>query len=391
MSSTGDDTDASTKEVTQVRVDPTAGAGPCQVRTRRWTMKGGARGRWALEGERSPAVGFAVPATGDEAMRIRFSAAACAVGVAGVAVCVAYGAATAEPSAVPEALSTLQAAILGAIQGLTEYLPVSSTGHLILANHVMGLTPVVDPAHPLTSGFQENHAVHAFDIVLHAGTFLAVLGLYRKRVWQMLRGLAGKDPAGLNLLFVLAIAFLPAAVVGFKFYDVIEERLYNPVAVVGALAVGGVLMIVVEHYFWRRRKDARRVTDVAQVAYWQAAVIGLAQCLAMWPGTSRSMITILAALVVGLDMLAAAEFSFLLMLPTVGAATVLTGLKHWHGLTAAAGADGVLIGLVVTAVVGALAIKGLVKWLTGHGLMPFGIYRIALAAAVFGYFMWSAQ
>jgi len=321
-------------------------------------------------------------------MKVRLLVMVCTLGIA-LAVAVASPASANEPE--PKKISAGQAAILGAIQGLTEYLPVSSTGHLILVNHAMGLMTVEDPTHPLTSAFEENRTVHVFDVVLHAGTFLAVLGLYRKRVWQMLRGLAGKDPAGLNLLFVLAIAFLPAAVVGFKFYDVIEERLYNPVAVVGALAVGGVLMIVVEHYFWRRRKDARRVTDVAQVAYWQAAVIGLAQCLAMWPGTSRSMITILAALVVGLDMLAAAEFSFLLMLPTVGAATVLTGLKHWHGLTAAAGADGVLIGLVVTAVVGALAIKGLVKWLTGHGLMPFGIYRIALAAAVFGYFMWSAQ
>ena len=326
-------------------------------------------------------------ATGDEAMRIRFSAAACAIGVAGVAVCVAYGAATAEPSAVPEALSTLQAAILGAIQGLTEYLPVSSTGHLILANHAMGLTPVVDPAHPLTSGFQENHAVHAFDIVLHAGTFLAVLGLYRKRVWQMLRGLAGKDPAGLNLLFALAMAFLPAAVVGYKFKDVIEERLYNPVAVAGALAVGGVLMMVIEHYFWRRRRNAQRITNVCDVRLWQALVIGLAQCLAMWPGTSRSMITILAALVIGLDMLASAEFSFLLALPTLGAATLFTGYKNWNELTVHVGPETMIVGLVVTVIVAVVAVKGFVKWLAGHGLLPFGIYRLVLAAAVYAYFI----
>jgi undecaprenyl-diphosphatase len=124
---------------------------------------------------------------------------------------------------------------------------------------------------------------------------------------------------------------------------------------------------------------------------WQALVIGLAQCLAMWPGTSRSMITILAALVIGLDMLASAEFSFLLALPTLGAATLFTGYKNWNELTGHVGPEAMIVGLVVTVIVAVVAVKGFVKWLTGHGLLPFGIYRIALAAAVFGYFMWSAQ
>jgi len=313
---------------------------------------------------------------------------ACVVGIA-LAVAGASPASANEPE--PKKISAVQAAILGAIQGLTEYLPVSSTGHLVLANHAMGLTTVEDPAHPLTSAFEDNRTVYVFDVVLHAGTFLAVLGLYRKRVWQMLRGLAGKDPAGLNLLFVLAIAFLPAAVVGFRFHDVIEERLYNPVAVAVALAVGGVLMMVIEHYFWRRRKDVRRITDVTQVRLWQGLVIGLAQCLAMWPGTSRSMITILAALVIGLDMLAAAEFSFLVALPTLGAATLFTGYLSWHGLTVLVGPESMIVGLVVTVIVAAVAVKAFVKWLTGHGLMPFGIYRIALAAAVCVYFMMTTR
>jgi undecaprenyl-diphosphatase len=119
---------------------------------------------------------------------------------------------------------------------------------------------------------------------------------------------------------------------------------------------------------------------------WQAIVIGAAQCLALWPGTSRSMVTILAALVVGVDMVAAAEFSFLLALPTIGAATAYEGLKHWHDLWQAAGVAGMAIGLAVTTVVAALAVKGFVKWLSTHGLLPFGIYRIALAAAVYVYF-----
>jgi len=204
----------------------------------------------------------------------------------------------------------------------------------------------------------------------------------------MLRGLVGRDEAGRRLLAALVVAFLPAAIIGFLFHKPIEEHLYNPVAVAAALAAGAVLMIVIEHHFWRRHKGVRRITDVAQVRLWQALVIGVAQCIAMWPGTSRSMITILAALVIGLDMLAAAEFSFLLALPTLGAATVFTGYKNWAELTAHVGPEGMLVGLVVTVVVAALAVKGFVKWLAGHGLLPFGIYRLALAVAVFAYFAW---
>ena len=292
-----------------------------------------------------------------------------------------------EPAAGPQRISTVQAAILGVIQGLTEYLPVSSTGHLILANYWMGLTRSVDEAHRLTSGIIQSEAVSAFDVVLHAGTFLAVLGLYRKRVGQMAKGLVGRNPAGLQLLVVLVIAFIPAAGFGYAFKKFkVDELLYNPVAVAAALAVGGVLMIAVEHFFWRRRGQGRRTSDVCGVRLWQAVVIGLAQCVALWPGTSRSMITILAALVIGLDMLAAAEFSFLLALPTLGAATAYTLHKDWQQLVEHVGPLAMMVGLVVTFIVAVLAMKGLIKWLTSHGLAPFGIYRIALAAAVLAYF-----
>jgi undecaprenyl-diphosphatase len=265
----------------------------------------------------------------------------------------------------------------------------------------MGLSHFTDPAHPLRSGIEKAPAVDAFDIVIQLGAILAVLGLYRKRVGQMLLGLAGRDPAGLRLTGSLLIAFLPAAVVGVALHRWITEHLFNPVSVIAALAVGGVVMIVVEHRFGRRRRDAPpfdhaqggpsmverpRVTDVAQTRYGQALVIGLAQVLAMWPGTSRSMITIIAALLVGFDMVAAAEFSFLLALPTLGAATLYEGLKNWHALAESVGPVGMVIGLVVSGLVAALAVKGFVRWLTRHGLWPFGIYRIALAAAVYAYF-----
>jgi undecaprenyl-diphosphatase len=320
-------------------------------------------------------------------MKVRVAAVAMAVlvlvGTGGAAMAAAG-------EAQPEQISTFQAVILGVVEGLTEYLPVSSTGHLILTNHAMGLSHFTDPAHPLTSGVEKVSGVDAFDIVIQLGAILAVLGLYRKRVKQMTLGLAGRDPAGRRLFVNLIVAFLPAAIVGLAAHKWITEHLFNPMSVIGALAVGGLLMIVVEHYLWRRRRDTRRTSDVLNVQMWQAVLIGMAQCLAMWPGTSRSMITILAALVVGLDMVSAAEFSFLLALPTLGAATVYAGYKDWGELIAHAGPEAMIVGLVVSAVVAALAVKGFVRWLSGHGLLPFGVYRIALAGGLVAYFLMAA-
>ena len=292
----------------------------------------------------------------------------------------------AAPEAAPtQRISAIQSAILGLIQGLTEYLPVSSTGHLILANYAMGLSHFSDRVGPLGRVMEDNEAVDDFDIILHFGTWLAVLGLYRGRVWQMMRGIAGKDPSGAWLLLMLAVAFIPAAIAGLAGKRWIQENLYNPVTVATALAVGGALMIVVE-ILWRKYRRPDRITDITRMQLWQAAAIGLAQVLALWPGTSRSMITILAALVVGIDLVAAAEFSFLLALPTLGAATAFTALKHGGDMMRTVSPDAMAIGLAVTAIVAFFAMKGLIKWLTGHGLAPFGVYRIALAAAVYVYF-----
>lgn len=301
-------------------------------------------------------------------------------------------------------ISTWQAAVLGVVEGLTEYLPVSSTGHLILVGDWLGLGHAPgDAGGRAGHSFVESTAVNAFEVVIQLGAILAVLGLYRRRVGQMLRGLAAgagrlgrsdapalgeQDGRGLHLAGLLMVAFLPAAVLGYLFHKQIEKYLFGPIPVVYALAAGGVLMIVVEYFFWVRNKDARRITQVDQVEYWQALVIGCAQCLAMWPGTSRSMITIIAALVVGLDMVAAAEFSFLLALPTLGATTIFSGLSNRHELIQSAGLDGLLVGLVVSAVVAAVAVKLFVHWLTRHGLIPFGVYRILLAVGLLAYFAW---
>ena len=277
-------------------------------------------------------------------------------------------------------LTYLQAAVLGVVEGITEYLPISSTGHLILASALLGLD-----APP-----ERKAAVDAFNVVIQGGAILAVLGLYWPRVARMLRGLAGRDPEGRRLLGLIVLAFLPAALVGPFLDDAIDARLFNPPAVVTALVLWGVVMIVVDR--WQKRRfahgDAVRARALEDLTWRSALFIGLLQCLAMWPGTSRSMITIVAAMLVGLPPRAAAEFSFLLALPTLGGACAFKVAKDVLGdgpsALAALGIAPMAVGIVVATVSAALAVKWLVHYLNRHGLAVFGWYRLALGAAFVG-------
>lgn len=274
-----------------------------------------------------------------------------------------------EPEPAKRAITPGRAAVLGVVEGVTEYLPVSSTGHLILAGHWLGLTDT-----------REKDAVDAFEVVIQIGAVLAVVGLYRRRVGQMLRGLAGRDPAGRRLFVLLLVAFLPAAMIGLIAHKWIKAHLFAPAPVVAALAIGGVLMIAVEA--WRRRTPGQHTATIESMTIRMALLIGFAQCLALWPGTSRSMVTILAALLVGLEIRAAAEFSFLLALPTLGAASAYDAAKHHADLARAAGPLGMAIGLAVSGIVAAIAVRSFVAYLGRRGLTPFGWYRIALAAVL---------
>ncbi|MBC7771140.1 MAG: undecaprenyl-diphosphate phosphatase, partial [Pyrinomonadaceae bacterium] len=219
-----------------------------------------------------------------------------------------------------------QALILGLVEGITEYLPVSSTGHLIIVSSLLGLG---DPANP-----DHKAAIDAFNIVVQGGAILAVLGLYWPRVVQMLRGLTGKDPAGFRLMVNLFVAFLPAAFLGLLLHKWIEKHLFFTGPVVGALIVGGIYMMFIEQ--WRLGRFGRGPTrgiggkglGIEDITLGKALFIGLLQCFGLWPGTSRSMMTITGGIITGLRPSAAAEFSFLLGLPTLGAATVYSLYKN---------------------------------------------------------------
>lgn len=280
-----------------------------------------------------------------------------------------------------------QAVILGLVEGITEFLPVSSTGHLVIASSMLGLDDE-----------QRKPAIDAFNIVIQGGAILAVLGLYWPSVVRMVRGLAGKDPGGLRLLKCIVVAFLPAAILGPLLDDHIEARLMSVGPVAAALAIGGVGMIAIER--WRRRREAAlaaagqapEAMALESITLRQALLIGLAQCLAMWPGTSRSMMTIVGGVLTGLRPRQAAEFSFLLGLPTLGGACVYKLAKNlWQAhkgqgpsMFELIGVVPIVLGTAVATVSAFLAVKWLVAFLGRHGLEPFGWYRIGLAILLVG-------
>jgi len=267
-----------------------------------------------------------------------------------------------------------QAIVLGAVEGLTEYLPVSSTGHLILAQRALGI-----PA---------DEAANAYAICIQGGAIVAVLGLYRARVGQMARGLAGRDLPGRRLVLALALAFAPAAVVGLLLDDVIERALFGLWPIVAAWLVGGLAILALGRRGARAAGAGRALEDLAPAA---ALAVGLFQVLALWPGTSRSLVTILGGLAVGLSLSAAVEFSFLLGVVTLLAATAYKASGEGARMVDSYGIPSLLAGAAAAWLFALLSVRWMVSWLKGHGLALFGWYRVALALAVTGALLMEVQ
>jgi len=268
-------------------------------------------------------------------------------------------------------MDLLQALILGLVEGLTEYLPVSSTGHLLLAQRIMGIA--------------SSDAADAFAICIQAGAILAVLGLYRKRVGQMAGGMLGRDPEGRRLALNILAAFIPAAVLGFVLEKTIKKFLFGGNEwglwpVVAAWFVGGAAILAVS--FFKKRNTDRKGLALEALTVRMAVIVGVAQCLAMWPGVSRSLITIVGGLLVGLSLPAAVEFSFLLGVLTLSAATAYDALKHGREMIEAFGPAPLAVGFVAAWISAVLAVKWMVGYLNRHGMDIFGWYRVALAIGV---------
>ena len=264
------------------------------------------------------------------------------------------------------------ALVLGIVEGLTEFLPVSSTGHLVIAERLLSGG---------SSGAEGGDGGASFAIVIQLGAVLAVVLHYRTLLTERAAGVLRQDPVAVRLMMALVIAFLPAAIVGLLLRHAVHEYLFGLTPVAEALIAGGIVMIAVERWL-RSRADRVPLEGLEHVTPKRALIIGLGQCASLWPGTSRSMSTIVAAQLTGLSTSTAAEFSFLLAIPVLGAATVYEGWTARHELLAGGGGAPLLVGLVVSFFVAWAALASFLSYVKRHGMEPFGYYRILVGVAV---------
>lgn len=252
-----------------------------------------------------------------------------------------------------------KAALMGLIEGLTEFIPVSSTGHLIAAGELIGFMP------------DQHEARQLFEVVIQFGAILAVVALFRERLWRMVVALPS-DPAARLFVLKLIVGFIPAGVIGLLAHGYVEKHLMTAPVVAAVLAVGGLAIILIE------RRTPRPVlhSDAMDLPWRTVIAIGCCQCLAIvLPGTSRSAATILGAMMLGVERKAATEFSFFLALPTLSAASGYSLLKHHHALSET-GWSALAIGFVVSFVVAWVVIAWLLRFVASHTFTAFGWYRI---------------
>ena len=271
-------------------------------------------------------------------------------------------------------MKAIQAAVIGIVEGLTEYLPVSSTGHIILAQRSMGIG-----FNPDDEAARE--AADAFAICIQLGAILAVLGIFFGHVKSIVLGLFGRDQDGRRLLINVATGMLPAIVIGLALNELIKEYLFGLWPTVGAWFCGGLVILVIDRRYKTRRESDAGMT-LAELGWKGALLIGLMQCIAMWPGTSRSLVTILGGLFVGLKLREAVIFSFILGMATLSAATAYDGFRHGGLMLDLYGPTSLGLGMFTALISAIVAVKWMVAYLNKHGMALFGYYRIALALVV---------
>ena len=266
----------------------------------------------------------------------------------------------------------LKALLLGIVEGVTEFLPISSTGHLIVAKDLLDYNDAQSKV---------------FTIVIQLGAILAVCWDFRERIGKVVLGL-GSDPVQRRFAFHLLVGFLPAAVLGVLFHHTIKTYLFNPITVAGALITGGLVILYIE-----KRASVPRFQTVDELSWPTALKVGFAQSLAMFPGVSRAGATIIGGMIFGLSRKAATEFSFFLAIPTMFAATVYDVYEN-RDLLRVEDAPVFAVGFIAAFIAAMLTVKALLKFVSNHSFIPFAWYRIVfgiavLATAYFDIITWS--
>ena len=298
-------------------------------------------------------------------------------------------------------LSASNAVVLGLVEGITEFLPISSTGHLIIATKLMGLESekqLTDSSGQLLWHKQPSKespggvpltlklAADTYTVIIQIGAIAAVVLLYWQKLLSMVVGVAGRSNSGARLLRNVLLATLPVAVVGLTLNDWISDHLFSIPAVIGAQVVGAILMLWAER--WRRANAGIGYSrnDPSDLTPKKAIGIGFAQCAALWPGTSRSMVTMVGGYLSGLTPVKAAEFSFLVGLPVLAGAALLKALKSGAAMVEVFGWGNLLLGGLVAAVSAAVAVKFLVAFLARNGLALFAYYRLVMGLVLIVFF-----
>jgi len=261
-------------------------------------------------------------------------------------------------------LHFLKAFILGIVEGVTEFIPVSSTGHLILVGKWINF---------------ESTESKVFEVVIQLGAILAVIWLFRARVFQLLRGSIQRDPVELAFMRNLIIAFLPAAIIGGIFIKSIKALFFHPGVVVVTLFIGGLIMLWVERPRAQRREPS--ATSLETISWKQALGVGLAQCVAMIPGTSRSGATIIGGMIAGIERKTATQFSFFLAMPTMLAAALYDTYKHMAEITQV-DALAIVIGFSAAFISALFVVRAVLAFVSRHTYRAFGWYRIMLSLVV---------